>query len=725
MSEYTPSPLDVSDVKLPDQLTPAVAHLAENVHEVWALERASDGWKFGQERNDASKEHPGLVPYEQLSERERDNDRATAVNTLKVLLRLGYQIVPPEIAADGTQEELDCLKKLEEKLRAKEAIPTRDLRRIWQDRVEHIWALFPGLFELLGQTLLQRGYPLWANEVVIEGAKITPESVRLRQLHALGLLRTGRTGRASSILQELIAEDEKNRTGETLGLLASSYKASWKAALDETEKGEALEKCYRTYRTAFEQTRDYYPGINAATMAVISGDPKAGREIAAQVEVICQRAVDEGDRSFWTLSTIAEAALVKGESERAAAAYKEAIEVAPDDIASVSATRRQALMLAKKLGIDDAPFRHALPLPPVAVFGGIPSWCEDGIFLPKIEDAGVLREQMRAQIRESGLKVAYATGIGVGDLDFLEAMLEEKGEIHFVLPAPLEDLSRFFAKFGAAGEAWGQRLERDLNQASSIAVVSRELGSANSEVFNYANRILAGAAVLRGKMLDTPTRLVQLAEAQKPIVNPFPNCHVFEQVHRMTVSNIDWGTMISTTTSGLKAEVKGILFADLKGYSKMPESEIPLYITEFLKESAKLCDDEPGIQFRNTWGDAFYLVFETVNQAARFAKKLRSLVKDTDWIERGFSQNFGIRIALHAGPLFSFNDPVLNKQTYSGQHTSRGARIEPITDEGQVFVSEPFACIAAEGSAPELEFEYLGRRRLAKKYGDEGLMMLL
>ena len=71
-SDYIPSPYDTSNISLPDGLETLVEALAKNVHEVWASGRLEDGWVLGEERNDALKQHPCLIPYEELSEEEKD-----------------------------------------------------------------------------------------------------------------------------------------------------------------------------------------------------------------------------------------------------------------------------------------------------------------------------------------------------------------------------------------------------------------------------------------------------------------------------------------------------------------------------------------------------------------------------------------------------------------------------------------------------------------------------
>ena len=91
-SKYTPRPLDTSDVKLPEELVALVEQMAKNVHEVWAQTRMAQGWQYGAERNDALKRHPCLVAYEQLPEEEKEYDRNTSIETLKLILKLGFKI---------------------------------------------------------------------------------------------------------------------------------------------------------------------------------------------------------------------------------------------------------------------------------------------------------------------------------------------------------------------------------------------------------------------------------------------------------------------------------------------------------------------------------------------------------------------------------------------------------------------------------------------------------
>ena len=89
---YVPKPVDTSDIQLPEELNELVEKMAENVHEVWAQSRISQGWTYGAQRSDALKQHPCLVPYNELPEIEKAYDRDTAVGTLKLIAKLGFKI---------------------------------------------------------------------------------------------------------------------------------------------------------------------------------------------------------------------------------------------------------------------------------------------------------------------------------------------------------------------------------------------------------------------------------------------------------------------------------------------------------------------------------------------------------------------------------------------------------------------------------------------------------
>lgn len=91
--QYDPQPLDTRAIELPKELEILAEGMAKNVHDVWAAGRIADGWTYGERRDDTSKTHPCLVPYEDLPESEKAYDRNTSIETLKYIIAQGFEIL--------------------------------------------------------------------------------------------------------------------------------------------------------------------------------------------------------------------------------------------------------------------------------------------------------------------------------------------------------------------------------------------------------------------------------------------------------------------------------------------------------------------------------------------------------------------------------------------------------------------------------------------------------
>ena len=96
MKTYIPQPIDLSDVTLTDDLNDLREAIAENAHEIWAENRQAEGWSYGPQRDDKLKRTPDMVPYSQLPEGEKEYDREMAMKTIKLLKKLGYDLIKRE-----------------------------------------------------------------------------------------------------------------------------------------------------------------------------------------------------------------------------------------------------------------------------------------------------------------------------------------------------------------------------------------------------------------------------------------------------------------------------------------------------------------------------------------------------------------------------------------------------------------------------------------------------
>lgn len=93
IEDYEPHPINLDAIQLTDDLIDLREAIAENAHEVWAAARKKEGWTYGKERDDANKKHPDLIPYSSLPDSEKEYDRLMALDTIKLVKKLGFEIV--------------------------------------------------------------------------------------------------------------------------------------------------------------------------------------------------------------------------------------------------------------------------------------------------------------------------------------------------------------------------------------------------------------------------------------------------------------------------------------------------------------------------------------------------------------------------------------------------------------------------------------------------------
>ncbi len=599
------------------------------------------------------------------------------------------------------------------------------------------------------QEFLDRGEPLLACNAAQSGLEAAPGHARLRRLQALALARSGDVERANGILAALAAEGL--RDAETLGLLARTHKDLALAAADPAERATHLEAGFRLYEGAHESALRaradadaYYTGINAATMAVLRGDLGRARAIAETVRRVCLRCADKGESAtgrYWQEATLGEAALILGDSDGAAAHYARAASLAEGRHGDVCTTRRQARLLARHLPGADASVADALVIPPVAVFTGhmidAPGRPAPR-FPPALEPAA--REALRARLAAVSPLAVYVSAACGADLLCLELARERGCETHVVLPFPPGEFRRASVDF-ASGD-WGARFDGALAAAHSVTVTSDHRASGSTATYEYANLVLTGMGCLRAQALDTPLRGLALhAPGAQGAAGGAASLVSIWTRHGIAVDTVDLaapgagppGTSPRAAPAeaqerpveGFRHELRAMLFADAVGYSQLNEDQIPRYIAGFLGAVADLNRRTAHRhEHVEVAGDGLYMVFASVGDAGHYALELAALVKRFDRVAFGLPPNFDLRIALHCGPVHCGRDPVTGGAIYTGPHTSRAARIEPITPPGQVYASSAFAAVAAASGVEGLAMRYVGRTPLAKGYGTLGLYNL-
>jgi class 3 adenylate cyclase/tetratricopeptide (TPR) repeat protein len=559
-----------------------------------------------------------------------------------------------------------------------------------------------------------------------------PEDDWLHQRMALALAQMGSSRRAQEILNALIAKDPANR--ETLSILGRTYKDRWCL---EPEKEDYLRQAFDCYNRAFEvPPPDSYPGINAATIAALLKETdKAGR-IAKTVLEICEQQPDD----YWKHATVAEALVVLGDTEGAKRAYRAAVAAESDNLRAFSSTRKQARVLSRQLyGRTDA-FDECFPIPKLVVFSGhmIDAADRRNPRFPPSKEAEV-KELLEKQLAAMNAGIGFASAASGSDILFLEAMLARGGKIHLVLPWPAEEFVKTSVAPVGDGE-WVERFHKVLEQAASIRVLGELYMPGSATGFEYCNLAMNGLARLFARSLDleiTPLavwdgyagapggtgsfvrywRTHRLPVKVVPIATKPPSMLTSSETFETDADHADDEFEAWVRASG-RQEIKAIMFADVVGYSKLPETVIPKYVAQFNQRVSRLMAESSAAPINvNTWGDGLFFVFNGVEDAGRFALDLRDLVINTNWIDVGLPRQLSIRIGVHAGPVYVNFDPVVRQISFTGAHVSRAARIEPITHEGEVFASEEFAALAAADQSKGFSCDLVGTTALAKSYG--------
>jgi class 3 adenylate cyclase len=743
---HRPASLDTAAVTLDEGILELTELLAAHSHAAWARRRLDDGWRYGPERDDARKEHPGLVPYDELTESEKQYDRATALETLKAMRALGYRIQPP--AGDTAAENDGALGFVPQAEETADPLAGRgfpgllDLAAIlsvWRAREPDRIARSPELVRRLGERTIELGEPLFACDVLAEGLEHWPDDVRLQQLLALALARSGATERANTILSRLRKAGRVDE--ETLGLLARTHKDFADRAVTPEERCEHLRRAYEAYAEAYRLGGGHWPGINAATLALVLGRADQAAEFARAVHDRCAEALAAaGADRYWLLATLGEAALILGEWSRAEEWYGQASLTAAGRFGDLSSTRRNARLIARCLGADTTRVDRWFHIPRVVVFAGHlidrPERATPR-FPAALEDA--VRRALVAQLDTLDAGFGYASAGCGSDLLFLEAMLERSGEVHVVLPY---EKSRFLRDSVdiVPGGRWVERCERVLQRATEVLTASEQSTTEASAAYTYGNLLVDGLATIRADQLgadvvplavwdgrpgDGPGGTASAVERWRASGRTVDVIDLAELLRRHDAIVATIRTPAAPATVGpprssaqMPSRILALLFADAVGFSRLSEEQIPLFVRHFLGDIAALVQDAavPPVM-KNTWGDGLFLVFPTVRDAGRFALDLCDRICETSWTGRGLPGDLSLRIALHAGPVYACTDPVTGLTNYIGTHVSRTARIEPITPPGHVYASRAFVALAAASNVRDFTCDYVGQTPLAKGYG--------
>lgn len=725
--KYTPRPYDTSRISLPGELSVLLEDMAENIHENWSALRLEQGWKYGITRNGDLHAHPCLVPYDLLPELEKDYDRQTSLETLKFILAKEYKILPPqaEVSFDSlSASELKSLNvrellKIQQRLKNDQNCEVKDflvLGQAFQQLAEKVlsYETFQIGIQRLGgdrKSQLYRDMTFNAARSLADCYAYKEAEKLLRSLYDKGFTDGYITGQLAKIRKTLAL---KQNDQEYLGEALEFYKQGYESALNLMKLHEHLSD---TWYSALDQA--IYNGINTATMYMLSHEKALCVETAENVLQLCL-SKEETRVSYWDKASMGEACLLEAEIEKAAEYYKEAAaEAPPGDVESMIT---QIRAICKYLELNTDWISKVFVVPAALIFSGH-SIDREGEYRFPNDDEVRVRDEIKAFLDKEKPGFGYCSANPGSELIFIEQMLARDAEVHIYIPYEIENFRRLFEGLQSS---WLSRFDKAVEKVTSITVTGTYDEGLNDANRQFNNKYMVGLARLKAESSNCELKALTLWDGEKesnsdsvPGAVSIWNDIGLDYKQIKTAGSKSLQKNKSLRFSDTKVEESlCMLFADVKGYSKLAGEQLILFTKQFMGKSDKIISEyDDQVVIRRSQGDGLFIVFKSIEAAIAVSVGLKEMVLETDWESLGLPGDLTARFALDSGPCYSFTDPIARQFDLSGAHVIRAARLEPVTPPGHIFASEGFAAICALNNLQD-HFELAGQVKLPKSYGE-------
>lgn len=601
-------------------------------------------------------------------------------------------------------------------------------------------------FAELAKAAIDYGHYGLAREITEAGLAAHSNDAKLKYFQALCFSRS--QAQCVPLLDALIndAESPAEVRADALALEGRLYKNQCLHSEGSARRLAAAQSAARYEQAltcASSNDQAYFFAINAASMFLLAGDSAKSNALAKQAIEFCEaNGIDPED--YWKLATLGEAACLLQQPQTSQDWYQQAHAAAGDRYGNIGAMRGQLQMLSSDRDVNVL-LEDVLQLPRVAAFTGhMIDYADAKPRFPAQAEPAVAAA-IAATLQTQQVQFGYSSVACGADLLFAEALRQQGAETNLYLPFAQEDFLQTSVSY--AGEHWQQRFYNATENATTLHYATRERYLGDVLLFEYCNRLFEGAAILRARqMATTPLLIAALRkdslrrsggtqatlEHWQSLGLPYEIVDIDSDEPGPVTKPVVAATEPNSEQTGNQADqqtpsraVRTMLFADVVGFSRLSETEAPLFVQQFLGATAELLHGfAPQPEFVNTWGDGIYIVFEQLEDAAEFSLQLRDLVKTTDWEARGLPAETGIRIALHCGPVFPAVEPMTQRPNFFGSHVTRAARIEPVTVPGSVYLTEQAANLLVSSTGHGLQCDDLGQVELAKKYGAEHIFRL-
>jgi class 3 adenylate cyclase len=568
----------------------------------------------------------------------------------------------------------------------------------------------------LAKKALSRGDLIGAYDATVTAIAEGDDSNAIRHQQILALARMGDTERAMGLFQAYGLDRSGDVDERAIGARLLKDRALGLAA--GAERQAAMERAYEAYHILYRESGDSFPGINAATLALLAGREEESRTLASAL--LDDPAVAAGE-SYYKAATRAEALLLLDRAEEVTEALASPACKGSADLGARSSTLRQLGMIAAFQGRSAGECAALLaPLAPPRVV----HYCGHMFGADPPAEARV-RAALDKVLESEDVGFAYGALACGSDILCAEALLDRGVELHVVLPFEEEDFLAQSVLPG--GEGWAARYRACRDRAASLVYSSPMAYFGNPDQYGYASRTAMGLARLRAEHLAAEAVQLAIWDGGTPDGPAGTGADVIAwQQAGGRAHVIDPGIVARNLvrpaprmTSPHERMLAAILFTDFAGFSTLSEAKLPVFWEGVMGVVAEILDaHDAEVACRNSWGDALYAVTTSAPAAAEIALQLQDRLAKFDYATLGLDGSGGMRIGAHYGPAYRTLDHITGRITFYGTEVSKAARIEPVTPPGAVFVTEPFAAILTLEARDRYVCRYVGRIPLAKKFGD-------
>ncbi len=518
----------------------------------------------------------------------------------------------------------------------------------------------------------------------------------LRHRAVLSLAQAGASGSAGRLFRALRLDAVVAASGDDMSQEVAALGA--RLLKDQALQGRAGAAALAedAYARLFQVSGLAWHGVNAAAMALLG----RGAEAAAARIAAIGRIADAGD--YWGAATIAEAALLGGDEASLMHWLAVAEARAGEDLAMRATTRRQLRWELALLGRDPA-LVSLLSVPDTLHFcGAIPRGADAAAEAP----AAQLRHAVMPAI--AGVRAGFGSLAAGADIVIAEALLDAGAALTVVLPFAAREF--IATSVAPAGEQWVARFEACCRRARVL-----QLEAAGHDDLDYvmAGRRAMGLALLQAQRIDGTAR--QLAVPQATATQSGREAAAWRATGAASQElPCPWQAAPRAPQPPPARLLKAVLFADLPGFGALDDRQLAAFFAGPLPAMAAQAG---AAGYRNAWGDAVKLVFDSAAAAAQCGLAMQQALTAEAFTDWGLPGSLIPRIAIDFGPLQPVWDPLQDRAKFAGRVMTRAARIEPVTPPGLVYATEALACEIALTPQSGLACDYAGLVPTAKGFG--------